>query len=86
MRHHREGRKRTVIMFDDRASLLHFILGLVAGYLLLYWVWPIYFIYEAIEWFYKRDNFVGDLCEYLLGFAFGVHFRLYIPIIPAVVG
>ena len=61
-----------VEVFDDRKSVLHFILGFIPFFR------PAIFIgflaYELVELASKKEKvkyFLGDLLEYSLGFTFG---------------
>jgi len=64
-------KKPTVVIFDDKWSLLHFAVGALAGFFGFPGLWLVYIMYELIEFVRKRDTIAGDAFEFLIGYGFG---------------
>lgn len=65
-----------VIVYDDMWSILHTFFGFISGLLNIGWIALIaYVIYEAIEYFWKNNHFLGDLIEFLIGLAISELFK-----------
>lgn len=55
-------------VFDDWYSYFHALLGLVSACMKIqHVVFPIYMLYQIIEWRLKHDNIVSDVIEYFAG-------------------
>lgn len=71
-------------IFDDPASLIHFILGILTYFFPVLLV--VFLFYEFIEFIYRHRKkhpeklkcFLGDVTEYLLGISFISLVYLYI--------
>jgi len=64
-----------VELFDDFFSIGHTLLGILAYFHISFFI--IFLFYELIEFCYKYGrkeetlaNFVGDLCEFIIGYFF----------------
>lgn len=62
-----------VNVFDDRSSIVHFILGILCYFWI--WIFVLFWTYEFVEHAYKRtlkqkDYYFGDIFEFMLGVAF----------------
>ena len=59
-----------VTIYDDKWSLLHTFFGFISGLLDIAWITLIaYVIYEAIEYFWRNNHFMGDIIEFMIGLA-----------------
>lgn len=77
-----------IIVFDDKKSIVHLILGFIASRLkLMIIIFPIFIIYEAIETIIKfrkhgepeeivKMDFISDLFEFSFGVMLGELFSL----------
>lgn len=63
--------KPTVVIFDDKWSFLHFLVGTISGFFGYHIIWLLYIMYELIEFVRKRDTIAGDAFEFMLGYGFG---------------
>ena len=57
-----------VVIFDDKLSCIHFVLGLIAHYIPL--ISMIFLGYQLLSKAFKKEAFkimIGDLCEFSLG-------------------
>jgi len=64
-----------VELYDDFFSIGHTLLGILAYFHISFFI--IFLFYELIEFCYKYGrkeetpaNFVGDLCEFFIGYSF----------------
>lgn len=63
-----------VEIFDDKSSILHYFFGLISPFVFTFALIVLYLSYETITWKIKKEDityFIGDLCEFSLGFLTG---------------